>query len=64
MSPRSRHLLHLLGLAALFYVFALSARHFGAQAAFLVFFPIAVVFECRFWWKLFVPDREARSSRE
>ncbi|MEM7349791.1 MAG: hypothetical protein AAF657_03225 [Acidobacteriota bacterium] len=64
MRPRTQHLLHLAGLALLFYFFALTARSFGVSVAVWVFLPLAVLFECRFWWKLFKPgdDGDALGS--
>ena len=56
MRPRNQHLLHIAALALLFYLFAFTARTLGATLAVGVFLPLAVVFECRFWWKLFTPD--------
>ena len=58
VTSKTRHLLHLAGLALFFYLFAFSARYLGAMVAFMIFLPVGLVFECRFWWKLFTPSRD------
>ena len=62
MSAKTLHLLHLAALALLFYLFALAARVLGATLAAGIFLPLAVLFECRFWWKLFKPDADSDSA--
>lgn len=55
MKATTRHLLHLAGLAVLFYGFAFAARALGVMIAFAIFLPLGLLFECRFWWRLFRP---------
>ena len=59
MKETTRHLLHLAGLAALFYAFAFTARAIGITFAFVIFLPLGLIYECRFWWHLFRPKRGA-----
>ncbi len=60
MSTKTRHLLHLAALALLFYLFAMSAKVLGVIVAFAIFLPLGILFELRFWWTLFTPDRSQR----
>ncbi len=62
MAGKTLHLLHLAALALLLYVFALTARSFGATVAFAIFLPLGILAEFRFWWTLFTPDRSRRES--
>ncbi len=62
MSARTRHLLHLAGLALLLYLFAMTARILGAMVAFAIFLPLGILFELRFWWTLFTPGRDRRDE--
>ncbi len=64
MRPKTLHLLHLAALALLLYSFALTARYFGAAAAFAIFLPLGILVELRFWWILFTPDRGRRPRRD
>lgn len=60
MSDTTRHLIHLAGLALLFYLFALTARILGVMPAVAIFLPLGALFELRFWWSLFTTARDRR----
>ncbi len=60
MGAKTRHLLHLAALALLLYLFAMAARVLGIMVAFAIFLPLGVLVECKFWWTLFVPDRQRK----
>lgn len=60
MSRKRQHLLHLAGLTLLLYFFALTANVLGAKVACLIFLPLGLLVELRFWWTLFTPDRGQR----
>ncbi len=64
MQAKTKILLHLAALALLFYFFALTARFAGATLAAALFLPLAVVFECKFWWELFSRHRNAGLSSD
>ncbi len=58
MKETTRHLLHLAGLSVLFYGFAFAARGLGIMVVCILFFPLGLIFECRFWWHLFRPSKK------
>ncbi len=62
MKETTRHLVHLAGLALLFYGFAFAARTLGVMIAFFIFLPLGLLFECRFWWRLFRPSARLDSQ--
>ncbi len=62
MSDTTRHLVHLAGLALLFYLFALTARVLGVMVAVAIFLPLGMLFELRFWWTLFTTWRGRRPA--
>ncbi len=62
MSDTTRHLVHLAGLALLFYLFAVTARILGIMPAVAIFLPLGALFELRFWWTLFTTWRDRRRA--